>query len=68
MVEINGPLTWQHLFLIGLTVAVHHPDLFGAPLYRGLAEFRRERIWIDQLLSKARVSEQQCGDQNDECR
>jgi hypothetical protein len=44
MGDINGPFTRQNLFLIGLTVAVHDPDLFGAPFYRRLAEFRRDRI------------------------
>lgn len=62
---MSGPFPRQHLFSIGLAVAVRYPDLFGAPLYRGLAEFRRDGIGIDQLLSKARVGGQQRGAQND---
>jgi hypothetical protein len=38
-------------------VALHDPDLFGAPLFRSLAEFGSDGIRVNQLLGEARFGE-----------
>jgi hypothetical protein len=49
-----GAIPGKHLGFIGPVVALHDPDLFGAPLFRSLAEFGRDGIRVNELLGEAR--------------
>jgi hypothetical protein len=64
MVEVGGSIPRQHLRFIGLAVTFHELDLFGAPFFRGVTEFRSDTIWINKLLSEARPDEYECRDKN----
>ena len=57
MVDMLGTIPWKHFGRIGLFVAFHDPHLFSAPFFRSLAEFGRDSLWIDELLSEARGGE-----------
>ena len=54
LLDVGGAIPRQHPGRIGAVRAFLDLELFGAPLYRGLAILRRDLVWIDQLLSKAR--------------
>src|ERR1039458_7128177 len=60
VVDMSGPIPRHHVRLVGLVVAFLDSDLLGTPLERGFAILVRDRIGVDQLLSKARFSEQEC--------
>ncbi len=46
VIDVHGPVPRQHLGLIGLMLALHHFDLFGAPFFRGFTKFGGDGIWV----------------------
>ena len=58
--DMGGPISGQHLGLIGLLSAFALPDLLRTALFRGLAILGSDGIRIDQLLSKGRFTKNQC--------
>jgi hypothetical protein len=52
-----GAIPRKYLGFIGLVMALHDPDLLGAPLFRGHAEFGSNGIRVNQLLGEARFGE-----------
>src|ERR1700730_10814049 len=60
VIDMFRPVPRKHLGHVGFFVAFHNLHLLGAPLQRGFAVLRRHGIRIDQLLGKARFSENEC--------
>ena len=44
MIDVHSPVPRKHLDLIGLVLAFHHFDLFGAPFFRGFAKLGGDGI------------------------
>jgi hypothetical protein len=57
LIDMGCAIPGQDFRLVSFMVAFHHFDLFGTPLQRGFAIFRRHGIRIDELLSEARLAE-----------
>jgi len=57
--DVIGPIPAKYLRFIGLETACDNLDLFSAALLRGLAEFRRNLIRINQLLGERRFGERE---------
>jgi len=57
VIDVLGPIPGQYLLYLGLVMAFHYLDLLGAPFFRRFAEFRSNRMRIDQFLSQALLGE-----------
>lgn len=60
--DMRGPISGQHLGLVGFAVAFDRFDLFGASFLSGGAILRRDRVRIDELLGKTWFDE--CDDRS----
>jgi hypothetical protein len=57
---MRNPISGQHLGFIGLVRAIPLPDLLGTAFFRGFAILGSDSIRVDQLLSKARFTKNDC--------
>jgi hypothetical protein len=58
--DMRNPISGQHLGFIGLVRAIPLPDLLGTAFFRGFAILGSDSIRVDQLLSKARFTKNDC--------
>jgi hypothetical protein len=49
MLDVGSSISWEHLGLFGLFIAVHHFDLRRTPLYRDFTELWCDLVGVDQL-------------------
>jgi hypothetical protein len=60
--DVGGPISGQHLGVIGLAGAVALLDLLGTAFFSRFPKLGSDSIRVDQLLSKGRFTTKQCSD------
>ena len=58
--DVGSPISGQHLGFIGLVSAFVLPDLLSTAFFRSFAIFGSDSFRVDQLLSKGRLTKDQC--------